>query len=209
MCRLDTGKTHRHYGRYQLLSVKKPSDATPPSSGSKPRAKISRDTIFSNRRARQTFQWQVSGSMAARVTQNSARVLRVRQSAPPLPPAHRGPMLSSLIWSLSTPSASLPYLKPPCSTTAFTPVIKRGIATAPKSKHAAIQESEDESLARFQRAVRDEHNLGTDIWSLPIETLGASTSSNPIFCLLVHGCGKKSYLCKSPPSISFLWKSRH
>jgi hypothetical protein len=131
--------------------------------------------------------------MTARATQHSARILRARQSALPVPPAHRGAMLSSLIWSLSTPSASLPYLKPPCSAPALTQVIKRGMSTTPNSKHLNMQESEDEVLARFQRAVRDESESRVDIWSLPMETLGASTSSSPILCLLVHQFGKTSY----------------
>lgn len=115
------------------------------------------------------------GTMAGRATQYSAQVLRARQSALPLPPAHRGPMLSSLIWSLSSPSASLPYLKPPCSVPPFTQVIKRGMATIQNSNNSKVQESEDDSLARFHRAVRDESESSVDMWSFPLETLGASS----------------------------------
>ncbi|KAI0252475.1 hypothetical protein BJV78DRAFT_1200902 [Lactifluus subvellereus] len=117
--------------------------------------------------------------MATRATQYSAQVLRARQSALPVPPAHRGPMLSSLIWSLSTPSASLPYLKPPCSAPPFTQVIKRGMATIPNSKHQKLQESEDESFARFHRTVRDESESTIDMWSLPLETLDVHIPSFP------------------------------
>ena len=130
--------------------------------------------------------------MAARVTPYSARILRGRQSVLPVPPAHRGAMLSSLIWSLSTPSASLPYHKPnPCpSAPAFSQVIKRGMATAPKLSNVKMQDSDDEALARFHRAVRDESESYIDMWSLPLETLGASTfvySVIPCF-LPVVGC---------------------
>lgn len=49
---------------------------------------------------------------------------------------------------------------------------KRGMATLPKSGQIKMQESEDESLARFHRAVRDESASPIDMWSLPLETLG-------------------------------------
>lgn len=111
--------------------------------------------------------------MAARVTPYSAQILRARPSALPVPPAHRGAMLSSLIWSLSSPSVSLPYLKPtPCPAPAFSQVIKRGMATVPKSHTVKIQDSDDEALAKFHRAVRDESESYIDMWSLPLETLG-------------------------------------
>ena len=113
-----------------------------------------------------------SPSMPARVTQYAAHVLRARQTMLPVPPAHRGAMLSSLIWSLSNPSASFPYLKPtPSPAPAFSQVIKRGMATV--SKNYKAQEDDDESLARFHRAVRDEGESFVDMWSLPLETLGA------------------------------------
>lgn len=109
--------------------------------------------------------------MAARVTPYSAQILRARQSALPVPPAHRGAMLSSLIWSLSTPSASLPYLKPtPCPAPAFSQVIKRGMSTI--QKVIKVQDPDDEEFARFHRAVRDESESYIDMWSLPLETLG-------------------------------------
>jgi hypothetical protein len=115
--------------------------------------------------------------MAARATRYSAQVLRTRPSTLPVPPAHRGAMLSSLIWSLSTPSASLPYLRPtPCPAPAFSRVIKRGMATIQKSKQFTAQDSDDEALARFHRAVRDESESYIDMWSLPLETLGALPS---------------------------------
>jgi hypothetical protein len=115
--------------------------------------------------------------MAARVTPYSAQILRARQSALPVPPAHRGAMLSSLIWSLSTPSASLSYLKPTlCPAPAFSQVIKRGMATLPKSSTIKAQASDDEEFARFHRAVRDESESYLDMWSLPLETLGALPS---------------------------------
>ena len=41
-------------------------------------------------------------------------------------------------------------------------------------KRPTVQESEDESLARFHRAVRDESELTIDLWSLPLDTLGVS-----------------------------------
>ncbi|KAI9438619.1 hypothetical protein H4582DRAFT_1814447 [Lactarius indigo] len=46
------------------------------------------------------------------------------------------------------------------------------MATLSKSKNFKTQESEDESLARFHRAVRDESESTIDMWSLPLETLG-------------------------------------
>lgn len=114
-------------------------------------------------------------SMTARVAQCSAHALRARQPMLPVPPAHRGAMLSSLIWSLSNPSASLPYLRPaaPSSAPAFPKVIKRGITTVPDSKHLKKEDSDEEALARFHRAVRDESDSFIDMWSLPLETLGA------------------------------------
>jgi hypothetical protein len=118
-------------------------------------------------------------SMAARVTQYPAQVLRARQSMLPVPPVHRGAMLSSLIWSLSNPSASMPYLtsKPTSSPApSFSQVIKRGMATMPASKHSKEVESEEDALARFHRAVRDEGESYLDLWSLPLETLGVFVS---------------------------------
>ncbi len=111
--------------------------------------------------------------MAAKATQHSAQVLRAWQSALPIPPAHRRPIVSSLIWSLSSPSASLPYLKPtPWPTPALSQVTKRGMATLSKSKNLKRQETEEESLARFHRVVRDESESAVDIWALPLESLG-------------------------------------
>jgi hypothetical protein len=101
--------------------------------------------------------------------------LRARQSMLPVPPVHRGAMLSSLIWSLSNPSASMPYLssKPtPSPAPAFSQVIKRGMATMPASKHSKDLEPDEDALARFHRAVRDEGESFVDMWSLPLETLG-------------------------------------
>jgi hypothetical protein len=48
------------------------------------------------------------------------------------------------------------------------------MATIPNPKHLKTQEpeDEDEALARFHRAVRDEGQSTLDIWSLPMETLG-------------------------------------
>ena len=40
------------------------------------------------------------------------------------------------------------------------------------SKHLKVQDSDEEALARFHRAVRDEGESFVDIWSLPLETLG-------------------------------------
>lgn len=40
------------------------------------------------------------------------------------------------------------------------------------SKHSKPVESEEDSLARFHRAVRDESESFIDMWSLPMETLG-------------------------------------
>jgi hypothetical protein len=42
------------------------------------------------------------------------------------------------------------------------------MATLPQTQ---TQESEDESLARFHRAVRD-NEMKIDLWALPLETLG-------------------------------------
>ena len=122
--------------------------------------------------------------MAARATRHSAQVLRAWQSAPPIPPAHRKPVVSSLLWSLSSPSASLPYLKPtPWPTPAHSQVIKRGMATLQKT---STQESEDESMERFHRAVRDESESKMDMWSLPLQTLGVCVVSSPSHALLAH-----------------------
>ena len=46
------------------------------------------------------------------------------------------------------------------------------MATFQKSDQFNTQVSEDESLARFHRAVRDESDSNIDMWSLPLETLG-------------------------------------
>ena len=113
--------------------------------------------------------------MSARVTHYPAQVLRARQSMLPVPPVHRGAMLSSLIWSLSNPSASMPYLnsKPtPSPAPAFSQVIKRGMATMPASKQSKEIDDDEAALARFHRAVRDESESFIDMWSLPLETLG-------------------------------------
>ena len=41
-------------------------------------------------------------------------------------------------------------------------------------KNVKVQEDDEEALARFHRAVRDEGESFVDMWSLPLETLGAS-----------------------------------
>ena len=46
------------------------------------------------------------------------------------------------------------------------------MATIPASKHSKPPESDEDSLARFHRAVRDENESFIDMWSLPLETLG-------------------------------------
>jgi hypothetical protein len=43
----------------------------------------------------------------------------------------------------------------------------------PDSKHLKTEDSDEEALARFHRAVRDESESFVDMWSLPLETLGA------------------------------------
>lgn len=53
------------------------------------------------------------------------------------------------------------------------------MATLPKSNNVKTQESEDESLARFHRAVRDESESTIDMWSLPLETLDVHIPSFP------------------------------
>jgi hypothetical protein len=143
-------------------------------------AGVKTDRVNLSRAHQQTRQIKSQGhrqvlSMAARVTHYPAQVLRARQSMLPVPPVHRGAMLSSLIWSLSNPSASMPYLslKPtPSPAPAFSQVIKRGMATMPASKHSKPLESDEDALARFHRAVRDENESFVDMWSLPLETLG-------------------------------------
>jgi hypothetical protein len=139
------------------------------------RVKLSREQRMRELRelALAASHWGKSKSMTARVTQYSAHVLRARQPMLPVPPAHRGAMLSSLIWSLSSnPSASLPCLKrTPSPAPAFPQVIKRGVATIPKD--LKTQENDEEALSRFHRAVRDESESFVDMWSLPLETLGA------------------------------------
>jgi len=47
------------------------------------------------------------------------------------------------------------------------------MATIPTSNTIKTQDSDDEALARFHRAVRDESESYIDMWSLPLETLGA------------------------------------
>lgn len=42
----------------------------------------------------------------------------------------------------------------------------------PNSKLVKEEDSDEEGLARFHRAVRDEGESFIDIWSLPLETLG-------------------------------------
>ena len=161
------------------LEEAEPSRATRNMAGSKKNGPCELITCArASQQTRQKFQhhWQVL-SMAARVTHYPAQVLRGRQSMLPVPPVHRGAMLSSLIWSLSNQSASMPYhgLKPTCPPApAFSQVIKRGMATMPASKHSKPIESDEDALARFHRAVRDEGESFIDMWSLPLETLGVS-----------------------------------
>ena len=115
--------------------------------------------------------------MATKATQRSAQVLRAWQSTLPIPPAHRRPAVSSLLWSLSSQSASLSYLKPtPWPKPALSQGTKRGMATVQKTQ---IQESEEDSLARLQRALRD-NQTKMDLWSLPLETLGVSPPSHTL-----------------------------
>ena len=45
-----------------------------------------------------------------------------------------------------------------------------------KSKQFTAEDSDEEALARFHRAVRDENDSYLDMWSLPLETLGALPS---------------------------------
>jgi len=98
----------------------------------------------------------------------------------PLPPAHRGAMLSSLIWSLSTPSASLPYLKPtPGPAPSFPQVLKRGMATIQNAKHLKTEDPDDEDLARLHRTIRNESQSHIDMWSLPLDTLDVHIPSFP------------------------------
>jgi hypothetical protein len=149
-------------------SAKKPSDTN---AGVKKTDRVNISRAYEHNQQRRTAAIEVL-SMAARVTHYPAQVLRARQSMMPVPPVHRGAMLSSLIWSLSNPSASMPYLglKPtPSPAPAFSQVIKRGMATM---KHSKSLESEEDALARFHRAVRDESESFVDMWSLPLETLG-------------------------------------
>ena len=59
------------------------------------------------------------------------------------------------------------------------------MATAPKLSNVKMQDSDDEALARFHRAVRDESESYIDMWSLPLETLGASAFVYSVIpCLL-------------------------
>jgi hypothetical protein len=147
------------------------------------------------RRQRQHVQ-----GMTTRATQCSARVLRGGQSMLPLPPAHRGAMLSSLIWSLSTPSASLPYLKPTPGPAPSSPqVLKRGMATIQNAKHLKTEDPDDEDLARLHRTIRNESQSHIDMWSLPLDTLGAS----PLFESVLHlvcRCDMGNF-----PSGGYLW----
>ncbi len=43
----------------------------------------------------------------------------------------------------------------------------------PASKQSKSLESDEDALARFHRSVRDEGESFIDMWSLPLETLGA------------------------------------
>jgi hypothetical protein len=52
----------------------------------------------------------------------------------------------------------------------------------PTSKHSKLLESDEDALARFHRAVRDENEAFVDIWSLPLETLGVCD-----FCCVIWG----------------------
>jgi hypothetical protein len=47
------------------------------------------------------------------------------------------------------------------------------MATMSDSKDLKSQDFDEEALARFHRAVRDESESFVDMWSLPLETLGA------------------------------------
>ncbi len=42
----------------------------------------------------------------------------------------------------------------------------------PASKNSKPLESDEDALARFHRALRDEGESFVDMWSLPLETLG-------------------------------------
>jgi len=53
------------------------------------------------------------------------------------------------------------------------------MSTIPKSTTVKIQDSDDEALARFHRAVRDESGSYLDMWSLPLETLDVHIPSFP------------------------------
>jgi hypothetical protein len=46
------------------------------------------------------------------------------------------------------------------------------MATMPASKQSKQMEDDEDALARFHRAVRDESESFIDMWSLPLETLG-------------------------------------
>ncbi|KAI0266068.1 hypothetical protein BC834DRAFT_824172 [Gloeopeniophorella convolvens] len=118
--------------------------------------------------------------MAARTTHYAACAVRARPTALPLPPAHRGPTLSSLIWSLSTPSASLPHHAAAVRTTpTLAHVQRRGMASMSKRKSTLDQLSEEDQLASFHRAVRDEYHGAIDMWNMPMETLDVHLPSFP------------------------------
>lgn len=53
------------------------------------------------------------------------------------------------------------------------------MATLPASKHSKPLESDEDALARFHRAVRDESESFVDLWSLPLETLDVHIPSFP------------------------------
>jgi hypothetical protein len=159
---------------------------------------ISRAHHNPSKRAKSQITHQQVLSMAARVTHYPAQVLRARQSMLPVPPVHRGAMVSSLIWSLSNPSASMPYLslKPtPSPAPAFPQVIKRGMAMMRDSKHSK-PESDEDALARFHRAVRDESESFVDMWSLPLETLGVCD-----LCCVFRGSQKLTNANRRPYSV--------
>jgi hypothetical protein len=54
----------------------------------------------------------------------------------------------------------------------------------PDPKNLKTVDSDEEALARFHRAVRDESESFVDMWSLPLETLGALPLFDSPHCLL-------------------------
>ena len=67
------------------------------------------------------------------------------------------------------------------------------MATMPASKPSNHTEYDEDSLARFHRAVRDESESFLDMWSLPLETLGVLAPLRVLGVQKLTGANRRPY----------------